>query len=583
MKRGDVKYRVAANWRGIALKVALLFAFVAATNAGFSERFDLLMGAHRYTTLVPWLIIWGMSLGAIVIAAFQPSRIVRLFWAIVLSLSTALGTGYALASGSDMSVFDVLTLWNARHEGGRALEFYYHDALWAGAVFLIGLVLIMLPPSLPHGFLRRLVKWFAWAPAVPVAVIAAIVLIKNGGGSEVMPRQFQTLALGVVAGSKLATHNMVPRREVKIAPVNPPAARNIVMLVGESVRGDYIDWTPGNPYTPEMAALRDRFVDFGLASSGGNCSNSSNAILRLGANRTDLVHAISTNPTIWQYAKRAGYHTVYIDGQSGFIKNPGKMQNYMTMAEAADIDEFVTFDSSVPTPELDLRVLKEIEKRLNGKQPVFIYANKEGAHFPYDEGYPASAAIFKPTVASTGVESGPNRVDSYRNVIRWSVDGFFAKFFDTMDLKNTAVIYTSDHGQNLTNGRFTHCSVENPDPREGLVPLMAITGDPVLKSRFEKGAALNYDRASHFAITPTLLELFGYAPADVHSTHDASLFEPDTASTAFAAGDIFGLFDKGPLWTSIDLSRHYKEAYSDPKPAESGKTASAKAVPQPLN
>jgi hypothetical protein len=26
--------------------------------------------------------------------------------------------------------------------------------------------------------------------------------------------------------------------------------RRIVLLVDESVRGDYIDWTPGNPYTP---------------------------------------------------------------------------------------------------------------------------------------------------------------------------------------------------------------------------------------------------------------------------------------------------------------------------------------------
>ena len=398
-----------------------------------------------------------------------------------------------------------------------------------------------------------------------------------------MPRQFQTLALGVVAGSKLASHKVAARQDVKIAPVSPPAARNIVLLVDESVRGDYIDWTPGNPYTPQMAALRDRFVDFGPASSGGNCSNSSNAILRLGGTRNDLVDAMNTSPTIWQYAKRAGYHTVYIDGQSGFIKNPGKMQNYMTMAEASDIDEFVTFDASIPTPELDFSVLKEIEKRLNGKQPVFIYANKEGAHFPYDEGYPASAAVFKPTVAATGDESGPVRVDSYRNVIRWSVDGFFRRFFDEVDLKNTAVIYTSDHGQNLVDGHFTHCSMENPDPREGLVPLMAITADPALKARFAKGAALNYGRASHFAITPTLLELFGYAASDVHVAREASLFEADTASTAFAAGDVFGLFRKNPLWTEVDLSAKYKEAYSDPKPAKSGLAANAKPAPQPIN
>ena len=167
--------------------------------------------------------------------------------------------------------------------------------------------------------------------------------------------------------------------------------------------------------------------------------------------------------------------------------------------------------------------------------------------------------------------------------MRWSVDGFFRRFFDEVDLKNTAVIYTSDHGQNLVDGHFTHCSMENPDPREGLVPLMAITGDPVLKARFAKGAHLNYGRASHFAITPTLLELFGYAEKDVHARHEASLLEPDTASTAFAAGDIFGLFRKKPLWTAVDLSGKYKEAYSDPKPAKSGLAANARPVPQPIN
>jgi glucan phosphoethanolaminetransferase (alkaline phosphatase superfamily) len=419
---------------------------------------------------------------------------------------------------------------------------------------------------------------------VPVAIIAAIVLIKSGGGSQVMPRQFQTLALGLVAGAKVATKPVQPRQAVTMMPDKPAAARNIVFLVDESVRGDYIDWRPGNPYTPFMAAEHARFVDFGLSVSGGNCSNSSNAILRLGGTRADLVRSINTSPTVWQYAKRAGFHTVFIDGQSGFIKNPGKLQNFMTMSEAADIDEFITFDGDVDTPDLDNRVLDEIVKRLSGDRPVFIYANKNGAHFPYDEGYPAGKAVFRPTMVASGERSNPTRVNSYRNVVRWSVDGFFARLFATADLSRTAILYTSDHGQNIADGHMTHCSTEDPDPREGLVPLMAITADAGLKARFSDGASRNHARASHFAITPTLLELMGFAPDEVRAAYGPSLFEPGLDHPAFTAGDIFGLFGNKVVWTPVDLAADYKEPYAVPLPAPASvNTVELKAPAQPIN
>jgi len=582
--RATVSFATATNWRGIIIRLALVLLFVVLTNSGFADRFKLLLAAERYTTLIPWIVIWGLSLGAMVVAALQPSRVVRVFWAVVLSASTAAGVGYGLASGSDISVFDVISLWNARHESGRALEFYRYDVLWAALVFVIGFFLLVAPPVPQAPGLRRALKWLGFAPAVPVAIIAAIVLMKSGGGSQVMPRQFQTLALGMVAGSKVATARVLPRRDVTTAPERPAAVRNIVVLVDESLRADYIDWRPGNPYTPQMAAARDRFVDFGQAVSGGNCSAYSNAILRLGAARSDLVSSINTSPTIWQYAKRAGFRTVFIDGQSGFIKNPGRQQNFMTMGEAADIDEFVTFDGDVSLPELDFQVLSEIARRLDSDQPVFIYANKNGAHFPYDEGYPESEAVFRPTVEETGDTASPIRVNSYRNVIRWSVDGFFQKLFDTADLSHTAIVYTSDHGQAFADGRLTHCSVENPDPREGLVPLMAITGDAGLKARFARGADLNRQRASHFAITPTLLDLMGYGAKDVRTAYGASLFEAGDGAAAFTSGDLFGLFRNEVSWTALDLKANHKEAFGDPLPAGSPRnTVELKAGSRPIN
>ena len=85
-----------------------------------------------------------------------------------------------------------------------------------------------------------------------------------------------------------------------------------------------------------------KISNFGVAVSGSNCSARSNAILRLGATRDNLIQMIRTSPTIWQYAKKAGFRTVFIDAQdsSKLATKPNDFQNYMTNAEAAYIDKF---------------------------------------------------------------------------------------------------------------------------------------------------------------------------------------------------------------------------------------------------
>ena len=160
-------------------------------------------------------------------------------------------------------------------------------------------------------------------------LIAAIIYLKEGGGSQSLPVQFQTLSRGGRVGSGTGA---IERRGAATgrSGAGKRQIENIVLLVDESVRGDYIDWTPGNSYTPALATLHPRLADFGPALSGGNCSHYSNALLRFTASPQELGHAVLETPTIWQYAKKAGYRTVYIDAQSAFNKNADKFQNFMT-------------------------------------------------------------------------------------------------------------------------------------------------------------------------------------------------------------------------------------------------------------
>jgi lipid A ethanolaminephosphotransferase len=416
----------------------------------------------------------------------------------------------------------------------------------------------MLAPRIPALARRRVAGLLALAPLVPIIAMAGIIVVKEGGGSEGLPVQFQPLAVAGVAGGALAANPLPTPRDVAWQPTGAKV-KKIVFLVDESVRGDYIDWTPGNPYTPELAALKPRIVDFGHAASGGNCSHYSNSILRFGPARSEIGRDMLTLPTIWQYAKKAGYRTVYIAGQATFNRNPGKMQNFMTAEEAKFIDSFRPLPDGVAAPDLDDRLLDIVETELKGDGPVFIYANKNGAHFPYDRAYPTDKAKFHPTMSEVEGDTSEGRINSFRNAILWTVDRFFKRLIDENDLSDTVVVYTSDHGQQFNPGHFSHCTVEDPDPREGLVPLFAIASDPALRQRFADGAQGSLAHASHFAIAPTLYELMGYNPADLATRYKESLFAPDHEQPAFTSGDIFGLFGNDTRWHPLDLTKDYLE------------------------
>ncbi len=573
--RNKVFIQKPTNWRGIAIKLMAILALIAVTNFGFFDRIKLLYASDRWFTLIFFLGMWGVSVAALIIASFQPKKIVRMAWAGLLSVSAGIAFMYTSISGSDLSVFDALSLWTAKHEAHRAFEFYRDGLIWSGFVVVGSFIIIASPPIPNHRWVRLGLKWLSWTPAVPVLLIAAIILLKEGGGSQAMPSQFQPLAVGIVTAIKTAGQKQYLRKKVAMQPDQPRPVKHIVMLIDESVRPDYFNWQPGNPYTPQLAANKRRIVNFGPTASGGNCSSYSNAILRLGGTRDDISSSVRSNPTIWQYAKKAGFRTVYIDGQSGLNKDPGMLQNFMTVNETKHIDHIVRF-SGVANSKLDFEVLKVIEKELRSDKPVFIYANKNGAHFPYDEGYPESQVIFGPTVTQTGSDRIETKVNSYFNVIHWAVDKFFARFFEQLNLRDTAVIYTSDHGQALFNGQLTHCSVSDPDPREGLVPLFAMTENATLKARFEQGAKANRNIASHFSIRPTVLELMGYNKTTVEQLYGPSMFTAGIKKPQFTSGDVFGVFRKEVRWTAIDLSKNYIEFDAPPQPLPGPMVAAGK-------
>lgn len=181
-----------------------LATVVFATTIGFVPRVNLLIEQGRIVHLVIYLAIWGASLVCLLLAAVQPNRLVRLFWALVLSVSAAASQFYYQVSGSELGPYDVVSLVQASHEAGRALEQYAQDAGWPLFILIFSLVAILAWPAPRNRLARRVSQFMCWAPAMPVLVIGGIVFLKEGGGAQGMPQHFAPLAVSAVTIGKMA-------------------------------------------------------------------------------------------------------------------------------------------------------------------------------------------------------------------------------------------------------------------------------------------------------------------------------------------------------------------------------------------
>src|SRR5690606_5538124 len=123
-----------------------------------------------------------------------------------------------------------------RHEAARATE-YYADAAWsATAIFLLCLVAIAMPPSMPAA--RNTLRSRYWSPLVPllpVLLIASVVVLRDGKGSQALPMQFSPLSLAAVAAYKINSGSFRERELVSMTP-GTPLSRAIVLVVDESIR-----------------------------------------------------------------------------------------------------------------------------------------------------------------------------------------------------------------------------------------------------------------------------------------------------------------------------------------------------------
>ena len=207
--------------------------------------------------------------------------------------------------------------------------------------------------------------------------------------------------------------------------------------------------------------------------------------------------------------------------------------------------------SKIRKLEADQMIADIIASELDKPGKTFIYANKNGAHFPYKNSYPADK--FKPFEYDE-YKHQDELLYNYRNAVTWSVDYFFKRLLSRSDLQNSVLFYTSDHGQRLQAGKASHCTVVDPDPREALVPLLVAASAPDMHRRFQEGAQMNFARADHFSITPSILLLMGYSPVELEQNYHYSLFTPIQVAPYFTC---WGCYRYLRRHYALELDRSY--------------------------
>jgi glucan phosphoethanolaminetransferase (alkaline phosphatase superfamily) len=199
----------------------------------------------------------------------------------------------------------------------------------------------------------------------------------------------------------------------------------------------------------------------------------------------------------------------------------------------------------------DVGVARYLGTVLNERGGYFIVVNKKGLHFHYRNKYPDDMAstMWKPVMKASGpIDPSPagreKLVNTYDNGIRFQVDEFFRVLVSETINQNYAILYTSDHGQTLSeHGQaYTHMK---PDKEIVDVPDFLVSGERYSKQELLDGIVPGI-RVSHLNNFATLLDLMD-VPLNMRiRPYDKSIFAltaEDNKERYYMSGSLHGSGD----------------------------------------
>lgn len=544
------------------IKELLLTLYLVAGAGAVAER----VGSLGATTgLVLYLGLFTLLAVMLALAAYVASTPLRVAYAILLASSSMFLETTERILGEHLTYDAFINLMNSAGFAGDALDQFGGSIVRSLPAALLLFAGVALKPKRRPPLSRFAC---AAAPVTGVAALSLILFARGGEGARGLPAAYAPLSYSMLNLYEAASSERGLRQRVALRPKPLSMPRDVVLVIDESVSGQYLDTGHPAGVRSGLAEPIDgvRVHNYGYAAAITNCSVGTNLTLRHGGTREHYHRINATMPPIWEYASRAGFHTVYIDAQ----RTGGELQNLMDEEERRTIDSFVQLDG-VPVVDRDMAAAEALAALTRNDRADFVIVNKVGAHFPVHDKYPDSHLKHRPSldrgryrgITDTGSRAGfggsaedwKRYRNAYRNTLLWNVGEFFDRLVERGDLARATLIYTSDHGQDLhergSSGLNTHCSVD-PVPEEGLVPLVVIEGAELQTLDWQANQKANHDRVSHYQIFPTLLALLGYAPGDVRPLYGDSLIPPST--DPFTFNTLFNArLGRDPVWRKIDM------------------------------
>ena len=256
-----------------------------------------------------------------------------------------------------------------------------------------------------------------------------------------------------------------------------------VMVVGETARAHNFSLYGYPRNTNPLLSKTPGIKAFPNVTTQSNTTHKSVPMLLSAASAEDFERLFHEKGILAAF-KEAGFHTVFISNQlpnHSFIDFLGEQADEHYFLKKEDASQGNHYDEDLLQKLDEILPLADASSSAHYRyRKLFVVLHSYGSHFNYQERYPRSFAYFKPDSRSEAKpENRRDLLNAYDNTIRYTDyilhgiierlqkwEGVQAKTDGVYDQPTSAMLYTSDHGENIFDDErslFLHAAPKASD------------------------------------------------------------------------------------------------------------------------
>lgn len=256
-----------------------------------------------------------------------------------------------------------------------------------------------------------------------------------------------------------------------------------VMVVGETARTHNFSLYGYPRNTNPLLSKTPGIKVFPNVTTQSNTTHKSVPMLLSAASAEDFERLFHEKGILAAF-KEAGFHTVFISNQlpnHSFIDFLGEQADEHYFLKKEDASQGNHYDEDLLQKLDEILPLADASSSAHYRyRKLFVVLHSYGSHFNYQERYPRSFAYFKPDSRSEAKsENRRDLLNAYDNTIRYTDyilhgiierlqkwEGVQTKTDGVYDQPTSAMLYTSDHGENIFDDErslFLHAAPKASD------------------------------------------------------------------------------------------------------------------------